>query len=138
MDPDKEKELLWIARDSLKAPLPSDWKPCQTEDGNIYYFNFKTGESIWDHPCDEHYKAIYQKEKAKLESARKAAGAPNTLANNPIAKSTLEPTKETQAQPSSALNTKPVGKPLGNGISTDSIQDMILSDDEVVRLICTA
>ena len=27
MDIEKEKELLWIARESLKAPLPPDWKP---------------------------------------------------------------------------------------------------------------
>ncbi|KAI8824966.1 uncharacterized protein EV422DRAFT_239586 [Fimicolochytrium jonesii] len=65
IDTEKEKHLLWIARDSLKAPLPPNWKPCQTDDGNIYYFNFTTGESIWDHPCDEHYKKLYETEKAK-------------------------------------------------------------------------
>ncbi|RKP03276.1 hypothetical protein CXG81DRAFT_818, partial [Caulochytrium protostelioides] len=27
IDPDTEPEFLWIARDSLKAPLPADWKP---------------------------------------------------------------------------------------------------------------
>ena len=66
MDPDKDRELLWIARESLKAPLPENWKPCQTEDGDIYYFNFKTGESIWDHPCDEHYRNLYKQEKEKV------------------------------------------------------------------------
>ncbi|KAI8806283.1 hypothetical protein BJ742DRAFT_367411 [Cladochytrium replicatum] len=65
MDTENEKHLLWIARESLKAPLPEDWKPCQTEDNNVYYFNFKTGESIWDHPCDEHYRKLYEREKAK-------------------------------------------------------------------------
>ncbi len=36
----------------MKAPLPADWKPCKTLDtGEIYYFNFATGQSIWDHPC---------------------------------------------------------------------------------------
>ncbi|KNC96801.1 hypothetical protein, variant [Spizellomyces punctatus DAOM BR117] len=65
IDPEKEKHLLWIARESLKAPLPPNWKPCQTDDGNIYYFNFTTGESIWDHPCDEHYRNLYEREKAK-------------------------------------------------------------------------
>ncbi|TPX69840.1 hypothetical protein SpCBS45565_g02230 [Spizellomyces sp. 'palustris'] len=65
IDFEKEKHLLWIARESLKAPLPPNWKPCQTDDGNIYYFNFTTGESIWDHPCDEHYRNLYEREKAK-------------------------------------------------------------------------
>ena len=37
----------------------------QTEDEQIYYFNFATGESQWDHPCDEIYRKLYQQEKAK-------------------------------------------------------------------------
>ncbi|KAJ3151492.1 hypothetical protein HDU89_001935 [Geranomyces variabilis] len=75
IDPDTEPDLLWIARQSLKAPLPPNWKPCQTADGKIYYFNFTTGESIWDHPCDEHYKRLYAEEKAKSVAARAAGGA---------------------------------------------------------------
>ncbi|KAJ3121352.1 hypothetical protein HK098_003766 [Nowakowskiella sp. JEL0407] len=80
MDPENEKELLWIARQSLKAPLPADWKPCQTEDGNIYYFNFNTGESIWDHPCDEEFRKLYAKEKEKLKD-KKSLGKPNLQDN---------------------------------------------------------
>jgi hypothetical protein len=38
------KALLWIAREGLKAPLPDKWKPCKTGKGDIYYFNFETGE----------------------------------------------------------------------------------------------
>ncbi|GMH42960.1 hypothetical protein BSKO_10882 [Bryopsis sp. KO-2023] len=58
-------DLLWIAREGLKAPLPQDWKPCQDADGELYYFNFITGESIWDHPCDKYYKDLYEREKKK-------------------------------------------------------------------------
>lgn len=52
------KDLLWIAREGLKAPLPKPWKACRTDPGGegqpeqVYYFNFDTGESIWEHPCD--------------------------------------------------------------------------------------
>ncbi|ORY46350.1 hypothetical protein BCR33DRAFT_658684, partial [Rhizoclosmatium globosum] len=35
MDEEHDKHLFWIARESLKAPLPADWKP--------WYLNF----SIW-------------------------------------------------------------------------------------------
>ncbi|KAI8616800.1 hypothetical protein BC830DRAFT_1116567 [Chytriomyces sp. MP71] len=70
MDEDEDKHLFWIARESLKAPLPPDWKPCQSDDGNIYYFNFSTGESIWDHPCDEHYRQLYEREKGKPADVR--------------------------------------------------------------------
>lgn len=54
MDLEGEKDLFWIAREGLKAPLPENWKPCKTTDTEeIYYFNFATGQSTWDHPCDE-------------------------------------------------------------------------------------
>ena len=67
MDLNAEAELMWIAREGLKAPLPEHWKPCKTPGtGDIYYFNFQTGDSIWEHPCDERYKSLYAVEKAKL------------------------------------------------------------------------
>jgi hypothetical protein len=54
MDPVEDHDLLYIAREGLKAPLPDNWKPCKTADTEeIYYFNFATGESTWDHPCDQ-------------------------------------------------------------------------------------
>ena len=40
----------------------------QTDDGHIYYFNFETGESLWDHPCDEHYKKMVEHERQKVFS----------------------------------------------------------------------
>jgi hypothetical protein len=33
----------------------------------IYYFNFSTGESTWDHPNDGYYKRLYEMEKEKKE-----------------------------------------------------------------------
>merc|ERR1719487_2542940 len=68
MNLDEDMELLWIARDGLKAPLPPEWKPCQSGSGDIFYFNFQTGESVWDHPCDDHYRRIYRHAKAKLDA----------------------------------------------------------------------
>eukprot|EP01083_Nonionella_stella_P009804 28082_1 len=61
----EDKELRWIAEAGLKAPLPPEWKPCKTDDADIYYFNFETGESRWEHPCDEYYKKLYKTEKEK-------------------------------------------------------------------------
>jgi centrosomal protein CEP164 len=65
MDLEADKHLFWVAREGLKAPLPSEWKPCQSPEGELYYFNFQSGESVWDHPCDEHYRSMYQEEKKK-------------------------------------------------------------------------
>merc|ERR1711998_563758 len=50
-----EQHLFWIAREGLRAPLPEGWRPCRTTEGDIFYFNFQTGETVWDHPCDEFY-----------------------------------------------------------------------------------
>ena len=65
MDSDKDHELFWIAREGLKAPLPENCKPYQTGDHEIYYFNFATGESVWEHPCDEYYRNLYHEEMEK-------------------------------------------------------------------------
>jgi len=52
MDIEKDCEFLYLAREGLKAALPPNWKACKTTNGEIYYFNFDTGDSIWDHPLD--------------------------------------------------------------------------------------
>ncbi|RHY91926.1 hypothetical protein DYB31_003159 [Aphanomyces astaci] len=72
MDLDAERELFWIAREGLKAPLPENWKPCKTTDtGEIYYFNFASGASTWDHPCDEYYRKLYDDHKKKTIQGKK-------------------------------------------------------------------
>ncbi|KAG5187952.1 hypothetical protein JKP88DRAFT_161515, partial [Tribonema minus] len=64
MDLDKDRGMFWIAKEGLKAPLPEHWKPCKTVDTEeIYYFNFLTGDSTWDHPCDDYYRKLYEEEK---------------------------------------------------------------------------
>ena len=105
---DDDVDLHWIAREGLKAPLPDHWKPCKTSEGEIYYFNFSTGESVWDHPCDEYYRNLYEEEKAKKarsaretstdkkrrEAAKKGAPgaslgpAPGSIGSQPLSKLT--------------------------------------------------
>jgi hypothetical protein len=68
MSLEQDQDLFWIARDGLKAPLPAAWKPCQSGDGNVFYFNFETGESVWEHPCDEHYRRVYRRAKARRDA----------------------------------------------------------------------
>ncbi|WAR05180.1 CE164-like protein [Mya arenaria] len=70
IDPDREHNLMWIAREGINAPLPENWKPCQDPNGDIYFFNFATGESIWDHPCDVFYKKMVMEERRKPQQAR--------------------------------------------------------------------
>ncbi|KAJ9458729.1 hypothetical protein DIPPA_13706 [Diplonema papillatum] len=70
MNPDDDQPLMWIAREGLRSPLPQDWRPCQTDTKDIYYFNFRTGESIWDHPLDSKFKLLYKQEKTKRDSGK--------------------------------------------------------------------
>lgn len=48
----------------------------QNVNGDIYYFNFSSGESTWDHPCDEYYRklVLQERERAKLAAAAVGTG----------------------------------------------------------------
>ncbi|XP_061734307.1 centrosomal protein of 164 kDa-like isoform X2 [Nerophis ophidion] len=69
IDPDKEEELMWLAKEGIVAPLPPEWKPCQDVTGDIYYYNFSFGESTWDHPCDQHYRRLVIQERERVQRA---------------------------------------------------------------------
>lgn len=67
-----DRDLLYIAKEGLLAPLPAMWKPYKTNDQEIYYFNTKTGETQWEHPCDERYRKVMQD--AKHAKRRRGGG----------------------------------------------------------------
>ena len=74
MDPIADKDLLYIAKEGLKAPLPAPWKPCQQEsDDQIYYYNFETRELQQEHPCDDFYKKNFLQEKALKQRKQEEA-----------------------------------------------------------------
>jgi hypothetical protein len=89
---------MWIARKGVMAPLPKGWKPCQDQiNDQIYYFNFETGESVWDHPCDDIFKNMVIEERRKLKEKNKNLNASgnslmNTTGRTPI--STIKSTSE--------------------------------------------
>lgn len=71
MDVETDEDLLWLACEGLKAPLPRPWRACQCPENNeVFYFNGVTGESTWHHPCDERYREVYQLEKRKRRPVR--------------------------------------------------------------------
>ncbi|XP_019717039.1 centrosomal protein of 164 kDa-like isoform X3 [Hippocampus comes] len=75
IDLDNETELMWLAREGIVAPLPPEWKPCQDVTGDLYYYNFSSGESTWDHPCDEHYRRLVIQERERLQRTAAAKGS---------------------------------------------------------------
>ena len=100
---------MWIARQGVMAPLPKGWKPVQDPHGELYYFNFETGESIWDHPCDEDYKKLVLQERNALLEKGKDKYKPPPLENRAPSK-TLSPANTLK-------NSNKLGQS-SNGIST--------------------
>lgn len=92
IDAEKEPHLMWIAREGLRTPLPEEWRACRTSDGEVYYFNFLTGDSVWDHPMDDVFKKRVEEERARGISnggksgdrrAAKAKSKPPSSASGP-------------------------------------------------------
>ncbi len=63
MDIKEDRDLFYIAKEGLKAPLPNPWKPCRSPGGSIYYYNFQTEQMQKEHPCDDYYMNYYDQEK---------------------------------------------------------------------------
>ncbi|KAH9391353.1 hypothetical protein TYRP_006956, partial [Tyrophagus putrescentiae] len=61
IDPFLEAHLLWIAQAGLVAPLPVGWFAVEDHRNRLYYYNWATGESSWEHPNDGHYRALVEK-----------------------------------------------------------------------------
>ncbi|CAF0774233.1 unnamed protein product [Brachionus calyciflorus] len=103
IDPDQEPELMWIARQGANAPLPKGWKavhdPQQEE---LYYFNFETGESIWEHPCDNDYRALVIEERKIRDQKGKLNYRPTDKLTSPS--STLTKTAKSTSTLSDVIN----------------------------------
>ena len=76
MDVEKDHDLLYIAKEGLKAVLPIGWQACRTPKGFIYYVNLETKESTWEHPLDQYYRAKYQEAKAQLMQSDSSKQSP--------------------------------------------------------------
>ena len=65
----RDEAYLQLARQGLQAVLPSEWKPCQVpgEEG-VFYFNFETGQSQWEHPCVTLFREKFESERKKEEA----------------------------------------------------------------------
>lgn len=64
----EDEDLLWIPREGLCAPLPAPWTACRTSEEELFYYNFDTGESSWEHPCDDYYRKQYLAQKTRKQA----------------------------------------------------------------------
>ncbi|KAJ9592065.1 hypothetical protein L9F63_001404, partial [Diploptera punctata] len=70
INPESEPHLLHFARDGLMQALPTGWKPCYDEElQSWYYFNFRSGESRWEHPLDDVYRNLVRKVRSESISS---------------------------------------------------------------------
>ncbi|KAL3671345.1 hypothetical protein V7S43_003274 [Phytophthora oleae] len=73
IEPTVDPEFLWIAKESLVAPLPDGWyHVTATETGQPYYYNEISGESRWDHPSDDQFRQVFRQMKQKQSLQGKA------------------------------------------------------------------
>ncbi|CAG5087313.1 Oidioi.mRNA.OKI2018_I69.PAR.g11515.t2.cds [Oikopleura dioica] len=85
LDPSSDPDLVWIAKEGIMAKLPPDWKAVNQEGYGLYYFNFKTGQSIWEHPNDEYYRGKVRQEKSKKKGGvRSSFESDNGSKLNPL------------------------------------------------------
>eukprot|EP00445_Apocalathium_hangoei_P024359 CAMPEP_0203932656 /NCGR_PEP_ID=MMETSP0359-20131031/71011_1 /ASSEMBLY_ACC=CAM_ASM_000338 /TAXON_ID=268821 /ORGANISM="Scrippsiella Hangoei, Strain SHTV-5" /LENGTH=367 /DNA_ID=CAMNT_0050862127 /DNA_START=132 /DNA_END=1231 /DNA_ORIENTATION=- len=130
IDVESEPNLMWIAWEGVAAPVPTPWKACHNLDAEnedeVFYFNFETAESVWDHPCDEKYRAMVEKARAEGHeqppsasqppvsegsgiapvSEPVAAGSPEVIPNNTVEAITLEEQEESISSGSSGCSPK--------------------------------
>ena len=74
MDLEEDADLLYIAQEGLKAPVPEPWKAFSNEQEEIYYTNTITNQVIFDHPLDEVYRKKFQEAKMKKMMDRQPGG----------------------------------------------------------------
>lgn len=80
LDPKTESHLMWIARNGVIAPVPPPWKACTENGDDVFYFNFDTGESVWDHPSDATFRALVEEHRAKGPEACEETADKGSLA----------------------------------------------------------
>ncbi|KAL0206317.1 hypothetical protein P9112_001624 [Eukaryota sp. TZLM1-RC] len=69
IDPVKEKDLMWIAKEGINAPVPPGWSIFRDDNRKIYYFHHETRTSQWEHPSDHQIKARVHEERSKRRAA---------------------------------------------------------------------
>merc|ERR1719282_153648 len=87
---DTEPYLMWIARDGVSAPVPHPWKACTQNGDDVFYFNFDTSESSWEHPCDEKFKTLVEIERKKHTGAASCSGSESGQSPNGESLHTLQ------------------------------------------------
>ena len=71
----EDEEFLWLAEESLEAPLPEHWQQVVSEEanGSLFFYNSDTDVSQWAHPLDQEYRTRLQDLRAQRAKKKKRA-----------------------------------------------------------------
>jgi len=58
MDPVEDRELLYIAEQAIKEPLPRGWKEQRGADGRTAFHNAAAKRTVYEHPMYSHYHKV--------------------------------------------------------------------------------
>ena len=61
-----------LISEGILAKLEPPWKAINQEDVGLYYFNFETGDSMWEHPNDQHYRQKVARERDRIKNKHKS------------------------------------------------------------------
>eukprot|EP00928_Gymnodinium_smaydae_P017285 TRINITY_DN16606_c2_g1_i1.p1 TRINITY_DN16606_c2_g1~~TRINITY_DN16606_c2_g1_i1.p1 ORF type:complete len:411 (-),score=82.76 TRINITY_DN16606_c2_g1_i1:84-1316(-) len=53
-------DLMWIAEESLNAPLPAEWTEHNDSQSRVFYYNVETHASSWTHPLEQLHRDTYK------------------------------------------------------------------------------
>ena len=92
MDAHEDAELLWIAEQALRAPVPDGWEEMMDPFGDLYFFNETTSQATRQHPMDGYYQQLY----LKVRLQRKGGVAGTDLPPMPPVEPSAEDLKATK------------------------------------------
>jgi Ca2+-binding EF-hand superfamily protein len=84
-----EQNMIWIAADALRAPLPVNWSAQKDSSGKTYFYNHLTNQSQWEHPLDPHFRNLRDKyrqstEDVDIERTSNSNALPSLNASNKL------------------------------------------------------
>ncbi|VDM17438.1 unnamed protein product [Hydatigera taeniaeformis] len=106
IDPDKEADLLYIAREGISAPVPSDWIVLQDRKGGIFYQHKPSGVCIWEHPLDAQFRLRVVEAKSKKLNCQKVKSGESAPALNESTPVKTETVYQALPTPRTCLNAK--------------------------------
>lgn len=74
MEPERgqDSNLLWLAEESLCAPLPKNWtEHVSPQTGATYFLDTTTKTATWHHPLEHHYALTYHRLRGCIAHARR-------------------------------------------------------------------